>query len=79
MANRLIEKWKRGETVIGGWLSIPSGFSAEVMAKAGYDALTVDMQHGVQDYQSLISCLQALPRKGRFHWRACPERARDHR
>ena len=64
MANRLIEKWKRGETVIGGWLSIPSGFSAEVMAKAGYDALTVDMQHGVQDYQSLISCLQALPAEG---------------
>ena len=30
------------------------------MAKAGYDALTVDMQHGVQDYQSLIACYQAM-------------------
>ena len=64
MANRLKEMWSRGETVIAGWLSIPSGYSAEVMAKAGYDALTVDMQHGVQDYQSLISCFQALSPQG---------------
>jgi 4-hydroxy-2-oxoheptanedioate aldolase len=61
MTNKIKDMWRRGETAIAGWLSIPSAYSAEVMAKAGFDALTVDMQHGVQDYQSLVTCFQALP------------------
>jgi 4-hydroxy-2-oxoheptanedioate aldolase len=64
MPNPLKQMWSRSETVISGWLSIPSGYAAEIMAKAGYDALTVDMQHGVQDYQSLVACLQSIPRDG---------------
>lgn len=64
MANSIREIWRRGETAIGGWLSIPSGYAAETMARAGFDALTVDMQHGVQDYQSMVSCFQAIPREG---------------
>jgi 4-hydroxy-2-oxoheptanedioate aldolase len=60
MPNKIKEIWAQGGTAIAGWLAIPSGYSAEVMAKAGYDALTVDMQHGVQDYQSLIACYQAM-------------------
>jgi 4-hydroxy-2-oxoheptanedioate aldolase len=64
MPNRVKQAWGRGETIIAGWLSIPSGYSAEVMAKAGYDALTVDMQHGVQDYHSLVACFQAMTPQG---------------
>ena len=64
MPNRVKQAWSRGETVIAGWLSIPSGYSAEVMVKAGYDALTVDMQHGVQDYHSLVACFQAMTPQG---------------
>ena len=64
MPNRIKEIWAGGGAAIGGWLAIPSGYSAEVMAKAGYDALTVDMQHGVQDYQSLIVCYQAIGASG---------------
>ncbi len=45
---------------IVGWLSIPSGFSAEVMAQCGWDALCVDLQHGVQDYQSMVACFQGM-------------------
>jgi 4-hydroxy-2-oxoheptanedioate aldolase len=64
MPNRVKQAWSRGETVVGGWLQIPSGYSAEVMSKAGYDALTVDLQHGVQDYQSLVACFQAMTLQG---------------
>ncbi len=64
MPNRVKQAWSRGETVIVGWLQIPSGYSVEVMVKAGYDALTVDMQHGVQDYQSLVACFQAMTPQG---------------
>jgi 4-hydroxy-2-oxoheptanedioate aldolase len=46
--------------VVNGWLSIPSAFSAEVMAHQGFDSLTVDMQHGVVDYQTAVTMLQAI-------------------
>jgi 4-hydroxy-2-oxoheptanedioate aldolase len=59
-ANRLREIWKKGEAVVNGWLSIPSSFSAEVMAHQGFDSLTVDMQHGVVDYQVAVTMLQAI-------------------
>jgi 4-hydroxy-2-oxoheptanedioate aldolase len=58
--NTLRTIWARGEAVVNGWLSIPSAFSAEVMAHQGFDALTVDMQHGVVDYQVAVTMLQAI-------------------
>jgi len=62
--NTVREIWARGETVVNGWLSIPSGFSAEVMAHQGFDSLTVDMQHGVVDYQTGVSMLQGISTTG---------------
>src|SRR5206468_2944418 len=56
--------WARGEAVVNGWLSIPSAFSAEVMAHQGFDSLTVDMQHGVVDYQVAVTMLQAISTTG---------------
>jgi 4-hydroxy-2-oxoheptanedioate aldolase len=58
--NTLKKIWARGETVVNGWLSIPSAFSAEVMAHQGFDSLTVDMQHGVVDYQVAVTMLQGI-------------------
>jgi 4-hydroxy-2-oxoheptanedioate aldolase len=58
--NTLKKIWARGEAVVNGWLSIPSSFSAEVMAHQGFDSLTVDMQHGVLDYQLAVTLLQAI-------------------
>jgi 4-hydroxy-2-oxoheptanedioate aldolase len=62
--NTVREIWARGEAVVNGWLSIPSGFSAEVMAHQGFDSLTVDMQHGVVDYQTGVSMLQGISTTG---------------
>lgn len=62
--NTLRSIWARGEAVVNGWLSIPSGFSAEVMGHQGFDSLTVDMQHGVVDYQAAVSMLQAISTTG---------------
>jgi 4-hydroxy-2-oxoheptanedioate aldolase len=58
--NRLRELWKTGDAAINGWLAIPNSFSAETMAHQGWDSLTVDLQHGVVDYQSMVSMLQAV-------------------
>jgi 4-hydroxy-2-oxoheptanedioate aldolase len=49
---------------VNGWLSIPSSFSAEVMANQGFDSLTVDMQHGVIDYQVAVTMLQGISTTG---------------
>jgi 4-hydroxy-2-oxoheptanedioate aldolase len=46
--------------VVNGWLSIPSSFSAEVMAHQGFDSLVIDMQHGVVDDQAAVTMLQAI-------------------
>ena len=62
--NRLKAMWARGEAVINGWLAIPAGFSAEVMAHQGFDSLTIDMQHGIVDYQTAVSMLQGISTTG---------------
>lgn len=60
MANQLKQRIKEGKAAVNGWLAIPSGFSAEVMAQCGWDSVTVDLQHGVQDYLSMVQCFQAM-------------------
>ena len=58
--NNLLEIWKSNKAVINAWLSIPNSFTAESFGKMGWDSITIDMQHGQNDYQSSISMLQAL-------------------
>lgn len=58
--NRLREIWAKGGAVANGWLAIPNSFSAETMAHQGWDSLTVDLQHGVVDYQAMVTMLQAI-------------------
>jgi 4-hydroxy-2-oxoheptanedioate aldolase len=58
--NTVKEKWAKGEVTHGAWLSIPSSFSAEVMAHQGFDWVCIDMQHGVIDYQVALTMLQAI-------------------
>jgi 4-hydroxy-2-oxoheptanedioate aldolase len=58
--NRLRQLWAEDKPAINGWLAVPSSFSAEVMAHAGWDTLTIDLQHGVIDYTSLVPMLQAI-------------------
>jgi 4-hydroxy-2-oxoheptanedioate aldolase len=58
--NRLRRIWKEGGAAVNGWLAIPNGFSAETMAHQGWDSLTIDLQHGVVDYQAMVGMLQAI-------------------
>ncbi|HSI39560.1 MAG TPA: aldolase/citrate lyase family protein [Xanthobacteraceae bacterium] len=49
-----------GGEVVTGWCGIPSSVSAELMAKLGFDAITIDMQHGAVDYADMLHMLQAI-------------------
>lgn len=48
-ASSLKQKLKAGETVIGSWISLGHPAIAEIMASAGYDWLTIDLEHSVID------------------------------
>jgi 4-hydroxy-2-oxoheptanedioate aldolase len=58
--NLIKASWRRDEPVVRGWLTLPPGITAEVMARAGWDSLTIDLQHGLIDYQMAVAILQAI-------------------
>jgi 4-hydroxy-2-oxoheptanedioate aldolase len=58
--NILRRLWGEGRAAVNGWCAIPSSFSAETMAHQGWDSVTVDLQHGVIDYQTAVTMLQAI-------------------
>lgn len=64
MKNKVKAMWESGQPVLHGWLSIGNPFTAEIMAAQGYDALTVDVQHGALDYSSLLPMYQAMRASG---------------
>ena len=58
--NKLFNIWNNGNATVNGWLSIPNSFTAESMSKMGWDSITIDMQHGLNDYNTSISMLQVI-------------------
>ena len=46
--------------VLNGWLSIGNPLTAEIMATQGYDAITIDLQHGALDFATALPMLQAM-------------------
>ena len=58
--NRIKRIWQEGGSVLNGWLHIPSPYAAELMAHAGYDSLTVDLQHGPPDFKDTLKMMQAI-------------------
>jgi len=72
--NKVKQAWAEGRPVVNGWLGIGSAFAAEIMAEAGFDSLTVDVQHGFFDYSDARAMLQAIRASGvtplaRVPWR----------
>jgi 4-hydroxy-2-oxoheptanedioate aldolase len=58
--NRVRERWDKGETAVSAWLSIGNSYSAEMIGWSGVDCVTVDLQHGMTDVQTMIGMLQAI-------------------
>ncbi len=64
MQNRLRDKIDNGEAALGAWLALPDTHSAELMSRLGFDWATIDMQHGLVDYQRATEMLQAMTASG---------------
>lgn len=58
--NKLKTKLENSETVLNGWLHIPSSVTAEAMAHQGFDSLTIDLQHGPLHFEAAVPMLQAI-------------------
>ena len=58
--NRLRELLERDQPAVTGWLSVDSPYLAEVLSYGGYDAVTVDLQHGMFGLDRAITLLQAV-------------------
>jgi 4-hydroxy-2-oxoheptanedioate aldolase len=58
--NRLRQVWAEGRAVLNGWCSIGCAFTAESMARQGWDSLTIDTQHGLIGYGEMLAMLQAV-------------------
>lgn len=73
--NRLRQIWSEGRPVLNAWCSLGGAMVAEAMASQGWDALTIDTQHGVIGYAEMVAMLQAATASGvtplvRVSWNA---------
>lgn len=53
-----------GRCALNGWIAAPAALTAQVMAAAGWDALTVDLQHGTADYADLLTIFPIVEAAG---------------
>jgi len=58
--NRLRALKAAGTPIVNAWLSIGSSYSAEIGASQGFDAVTVDCQHGMIGFDTALVMLQAI-------------------
>jgi 4-hydroxy-2-oxoheptanedioate aldolase len=60
MAFTLARRLRAGETVFSGWSSLPAPIVVEVLARAGFTAVAIDMQHGMWDFAGAVSGIGAI-------------------
>ncbi|MBE7173544.1 MAG: 2-dehydro-3-deoxyglucarate aldolase [Williamsia sp.] len=56
----LKQRIKQGETVFGCWLNLGSPLTAEMVGKAGFDWVLIDLEHGAGEEKDVLFQLQAL-------------------
>ena len=54
------EKLKKKKSTIGTWQQIPHGSISEILGKAGYDWVAVDLEHGSVDVSQLPDLFRAI-------------------
>jgi 4-hydroxy-2-oxoheptanedioate aldolase len=56
----LREIWDTGGTALGGWLTVTNTLTAEATARAGFDYVCIDTQHGAIDASDAVQMIQAV-------------------
>jgi 4-hydroxy-2-oxoheptanedioate aldolase len=50
---------KANQTLFNAWLTLSSPYAVELVAKAGWDCVTIDQQHGLGGHTEMVACLTA--------------------
>lgn len=58
--NAVRERLRSGARAVNAWVTVDSPYLAEVLSHAGYDAVTVDLQHGMFGLDSAVALLQGV-------------------
>ena len=54
------QQWAAGDTTLGAWLAIPNPVLAEATARAGFDYVCIDTQHGAVEYSDAVPMIQGI-------------------
>ncbi|MGH6664271.1 MAG: HpcH/HpaI aldolase family protein [Pseudolabrys sp.] len=56
----LARRLRAGEIVYCGWCALPAPILPEVMAREGFAAVAIDMQHGLWDFAACVTAIGAV-------------------
>src|SRR5438093_6713235 len=62
--NHVRAKLKRGEPSIGTWLTLPDPVAARLMARVGFDWLTVEMEHAPINIETAVQSFAVIAGSG---------------
>jgi 4-hydroxy-2-oxoheptanedioate aldolase len=54
-----------GETVLSAWSGVPDALTVEILSSQGFDAVTLDMQHGGHNEDSVLRSIVPIARLGK--------------
>ncbi len=61
----LRERLAADEVVLTCWSGVPDALTVEILAAQGFDAVTLDMQHGGHNEDSVLRCLAPVLARGK--------------
>jgi 4-hydroxy-2-oxoheptanedioate aldolase len=64
MSRTLASRFAAGEQLLSGWITVPDPLIAATMIDAGFDAVMIDMQHGMMDLVAAIAQITAVRHAG---------------
>jgi 4-hydroxy-2-oxoheptanedioate aldolase len=76
--NRVLQQLRSGQPSIGAWLSLGSITAARLMARAGFDWLTVDMEHSLVGIETATHMFAAVAEAGCTALARVPANRHDH-
>jgi len=60
----LADKLRSGKPVVTGWSFVSAALAPELLARAGYEAVTIDLQHGMHDFASACDSMALIALAG---------------
>src|SRR5918995_5211322 len=76
--NSAKRKLAAGEPTFGTWLSLGELYSARVLARAGFDWLTLDLEHGAIDWAQAAMIFAAVSDAGCVPLARVPQGSHDY-